>query len=271
MRTQDVSGQGPFENRRGDSSTAISESGSLEAPHSQAEASTVESRLARDPWFARMCAQTRTELLLRAAVVHRHCGEYVFRKGDTHGGLFALLSGRLKASTLREDGKEGILVVLEPVTWFGEASNLDGLPRSHDVSALEDATLLYVDAALFNDLMEHNSFARCIGQLQASHIRLVYSLLEAATLRSTRARVACRLRHLAERDLHFDPNEPVDEALRPVINITHDTLAMMLGITRQTLALELKELVAKGAISTSYGRIRVESVQILRDVESKHA
>ena len=38
---------------------------------------------------------------------------------------------------------------------------------------------------------------------------------------------------------------------------------MMLGVTRQTLSLEIKALAASGAVSLSYGRIVIESEQAL--------
>lgn len=39
---------------------------------------------------------------------------------------------------------------------------------------------------------------------------------------------------------------------------------MMLGLTRQTLALELKALAATGAISLTYGRVVIESEPALQ-------
>ncbi|MET0348586.1 MAG: helix-turn-helix domain-containing protein [Rhizobacter sp.] len=50
--------------------------------------------------------------------------------------------------------------------------------------------------------------------------------------------------------------------------MTQDALAMMLGITRQTLALELKAMVTAGAITLGYGRIRIESFERLKALEA---
>ena len=55
-----------------------------------------------------------------------------------------------------------------------------------------------------------------------------------------RARVARRLLSLARGDTPLLPR------VRRVIPITRETLAMMLGVTRQTLALELKGIAATG-------------------------
>ena len=36
------------------------------------------------------------------------------------GGFYGLAAGMIKISTLRHDGREAILAVLEPGNWFGE-------------------------------------------------------------------------------------------------------------------------------------------------------
>src|ERR1700761_3000242 len=88
--------------------------------------------MSSDPWFGALNLQERKTLLLDAVPLHVRPGEYVFRKGDAPNGLYAVTRGFLKGSTLLENGKEAILGVLEPGIWFGEASMVDGLPRSHD-------------------------------------------------------------------------------------------------------------------------------------------
>jgi CRP/FNR family transcriptional regulator, cyclic AMP receptor protein len=81
--------------------------------------------------------------------------------------------------------------------------------------------------------------------------------VEDATLHSTRARVARRLLLLASGDVSTWPES------RQNVSVSQDTLAMMLGITRQTLSLELKVLAEKGAIALRYGRIEICSKDIL--------
>jgi hypothetical protein len=53
-----------------------------------------------------------------------------------------------------------------------------------------------------------------------------------------------------------------------VLEVTHDTLAMMIGVTRQTLALELKEMERRGALRIGYGRIKIMSMAKLREMEA---
>jgi CRP/FNR family cyclic AMP-dependent transcriptional regulator len=219
-------------------------------------------RLCTDPWFGALDADLRGQLLAAARPLSLEPGEFAFRQGDPDDGILGLVRGMLKASTLREDGKEAILAVLEPGNWFGEASCVDHEPRRHDVVAMVPCTLLHVGQGRLDELLRREGFAIALLRLESMHLRATYALVEDATLRSTRARVARRLRRLASGDA-----APPGTAPRQAVTVTQENLAMMLGITRQTLALELKALAAGGAIAIRYGRIEIESLQRLNEFE----
>jgi CRP/FNR family transcriptional regulator, cyclic AMP receptor protein len=208
-------------------------------------------------WFCALPAAQQAALVGRSERVTLRPGEYLFRRGDTPTCFYGLRSGRLKAFTLREDGREAILAVIEPGNWFGQTSLTSRQPRPRDVVALERATLLALGSAAFEDLMQDSAFARAIAELQAIHMNWLYRIVEDATLHSTRARIARRLLLLASGDVTTAPHS------RDEISLSQDTVAMMLGITRQTLSLELKTLAEEGAITLRYGRIEITSKDIL--------
>ena len=207
--------------------------------------------LSANPWFGSVPLAQRKAMLARSAPVHMRAGEMLFRRGDAPGGFYGLASGVLKASTLLEDGKEAILSFIEAGNWFGEISLLDNQPRTHDVTALGEATVLVLPRAEFDALMAQASFARAMAGLLAGRIRMLYGLVEDATLRSTRARVARRLLALARGDVSLSG------ASRASLPVPQEALAMMLGITRQTLSKELKALAAQGVLALRYGRMEI--------------
>ncbi len=214
-----------------------------------------------NPWFASLPLSEQQTMLSESELVRLSPGECLFRRGDTPAAFCGLVNGRLKVSTLREDGKEAILVVLEPGNWFGQASILTGLPRAHNVTALEPAGVLTIKPAVFEILMQRYTFVRAIAVLESMHANLLYQMIEDATLHSTRARVARRLLRLAYGDATMALDSRAD------IPVSQDVLAMMLGITRQTLALELKVMAARGAVALRYGHIEIVSAKILRTFE----
>lgn len=208
-----------------------------------------------------MDARERRKLLAGAVTLHFRAGEYVYNKGDLPNGFYGLVDGVLRGSTLLENGKEAILGLIEPGIWFGETSMIDGLPRSIDVTALDDSKVLRVDMATFVELMRGNSFARSIALLQATRMRSLYAVIEDATLRSTRSWIARQLQRLARAEGAGSGGG------YHVVAISQEMLAMTLGISRQTLALELKAMAARGILSIEYGRIRISSIEALKEVE----
>ena len=222
--------------------------------------------LSANPWFGALPLRERRAMLAASEVLRLRPGEMLFRQGDKvapgQGAFYGLVKGAFKISSLREDGKEAILVVLEAGNWFGEISLIDQQPRTHDATALGPAEVLALPRAAFDELMKHTVFAQAIARMLAARMRSLYGMVEDATLRSTRARVARRLLLLAR----GDATQARDA--RPVVPVSQEALAMMLGITRQTLSKELKALVQGGAVVLGYGRIEIASGAVLERLGS---
>lgn len=217
--------------------------------------------LSANPWFGALPVRERRSLLSAAELQRLRAGEMLFRQGDKvppgAGAFYGLVKGSFKISSLREDGKEAILAVLEAGNWFGEISLIDQQPRTHDATALGPAEVLALPRAAFDELMKGPAFSQAVCRMLAARTRSLYGMVEDATLRSTRARVARRLLLLAR----GDATQAHDA--RPVVPVSQEALAMMLGITRQTLSKELKSFAQQGAIRLGYGRIGIESTVLL--------
>lgn len=207
--------------------------------------------LSNNPWFGGLPLGERKAMLAAADVVQFRAGEMLYRKGDVAGGFFCVVQGAFKVSTLGEDGREGILSVIEAGNWFGEAALIDGLPRPHDATAVQASVVLAIQPQGFKRLMQRSAFARAIAVLLCGRVRVLYGMVEDAMLRSTPTRIARRLLTLAR----GDATQASDA--RTSVAVSQEALAMMLGITRQTLSKELKVLVRDGVLGLGYGRIEI--------------
>ncbi|MDQ0569684.1 CRP/FNR family cyclic AMP-dependent transcriptional regulator [Variovorax paradoxus] len=220
----------------------------------------------RNPWFMSMPRAQREALLGAGELIHVRRGAMMFRQGDpihaAGGGFYGLLAGTIKISSLRQDGREAILAVLEPGNWFGEITLIDGSPRTHDATALEALDVLVVPPEAFAQQMRDVVFANAIAAMLAARVRMLYGLTEDATLRSLRARVAHRLLVLARGDATQSVH------LRRTLMLPQEALAMMLGVTRQTLSKELNALAGEGVIGLGYGRIELLSLDALQALVS---
>lgn len=85
-------------------------------------------QLDAQPWFAALPQALRADLLSHAALRRLPAGRALFRRGDPPCGLYAVLSGSVTIGAVDAQGKEALLTVAGPVTWFGEIALFDGLP-----------------------------------------------------------------------------------------------------------------------------------------------
>lgn len=211
-------------------------------------------------WLSTLAPATRATILRNGRTIRISAKGHAVRRGDAPNGFYGVLAGMLAACTVLRDGRQMVFGLLEPGDWFGEGSSMDGLPRSHDILVLRDAQLLHIAPPVLEELMHDANFVRAVGVLQAARVRTIFSFFEDAALQTTRVRMARRLLKLTQGDAATAPR------LRRVVPVTHELLAMMLGLTRQTMALELKALAATGAISLNYGRVVIESESLLRAI-----
>ena len=75
----------------------------------------------------------------------------LFSQGDNSDSMFLVLAGELRARTV-VGGKETILATFGPGDFFGDMALFDHGPRSADVVANEDSTLLKITSISFDRL-----------------------------------------------------------------------------------------------------------------------
>jgi CRP/FNR family transcriptional regulator, cyclic AMP receptor protein len=211
-------------------------------------------------WFGSLNSVDQQVILGAVQARGLRTNEALFLQGDGAGDFYYLKKGVLKISSVQENGKEAIFSMMEAGTWFGAIALLDKLPRSHSARAMSPCELLVVPQAAFNRLMHSAGFARAIAVMLAVGVRGLFGMIEDATMGSTRARIAARLLALA----HGGTADANSSA-----RISQDSLAMMLGITRQTLNKQLQAMAADGTIALGYGRIGIASVNALKAIADR--
>lgn len=209
-----------------------------------------------NPWFMSLPERERDALLAAAAPQSLGRGAILFRKGERTAdtaadGFYCVVSGCLKASSLHENGRESILTLIEPGHWFGELTLVDPAGRSHDITAVVDTDVLVVRNEAFERLMESPVFVRAIARLLALRLRMVFSALDDGALCSTSMRIVRRLVMLAHGDANALPSG------RTRLPVSQDALAMMLGISRQTLNKELRSLAEADLVRVGYRHIDI--------------
>ncbi|MGQ7933179.1 Crp/Fnr family transcriptional regulator [Paraburkholderia sp. D1E] len=213
--------------------------------------------LERSAWFRSAPAPMRAQLIEAGRVERLTGGERLFTRGDSDDGLYCVLDGLVRIGAASSAGKEALLAVIEPVNWFGEIALFDSRPRTHDAYAERDSDLFHVPRTALAVLLERTpEYWHVFGLLLAQKLRLAFDAIEEAALLPAAPRVARRLLLMAGG--YGEPG-----ALRRVLKVPQEDLAMMLALSRQTINQVLKQFEMQGALKLGYAEIEITDVQKL--------
>lgn len=180
--------------------------------------------------------------------------EVVFEKGMPGHEMFAILTGRVKIGSFSEDGKEVIFAILESGDFFGEASLLDGQPRSATCTAIEDCQMLVVERRTFISFLERNpSLAIHLLSLLSERLRSADGQMEEINFFPLPARLARKLLALAA-----EHGDVVGKKIEIAMNISQQELGNMVSVSRESVNKQLNQWVKEGLVSLSPGLIVVE-------------
>lgn len=202
-------------------------------------------------WF-RDLSEADVAKIAALAIPRRYAaGELVHCKLDPAAGLYGILCGRVRISSINAEGRESVFSFMGPGDWFGHIGLLDGLPRTHDIRAIQDSVILVIHHEEFQQLLESNvilykHFALKLCEL----IRMAFSAIDDGTLLTLEGRLAKRLVTLA--DTHGVPHP---EGVLINLHLPQHELATILNVTRQTVNRKLAEWRSHGWIAIHYGQI----------------
>jgi CRP-like cAMP-binding protein len=181
-------------------------------------------------------------------------GTVILFEHDPGDSLFVLRQGRVKVVRVGEDGREVILGVLGPGEYFGELSLIDDMPRSAHVIAMEDSALLMLHRDDFRRRVEASPpVAWALLQGLSRRLRRADDKIGGLVLLDVPGRIArLLLDHAAEGG---DPT--IQKAL------THQTIAQMIGASRETVSRAMREFQDAHWISVERRRITVTNREAL--------
>jgi CRP/FNR family transcriptional regulator len=186
-------------------------------------------------------------------------GDFAFRVGDAKQGTYLLLQGRLKFFRLTPDGHEVILWFCFPGEVFGMSEVPAAKGRRVNVEACEASEVAIVSDAAFNRFLDdHPDAARLCRRTMAARLGLLANMLVNLVADDAYARVAKLVLHLG---LHH--GEKRGGQIRLQIPLTHQEIAGMAGVNRQTVTRILGDLKKRKIVSLSRRGLCIESEELL--------
>jgi CRP/FNR family transcriptional regulator, cyclic AMP receptor protein len=216
--------------------------------------------LKQGAWFAQLPAHLRELLLRHGQTQHLDAGQRLFLRGDPCDGLYAVLSGAMLISGSTQDGRNAVLAVLPPATWFGEISIIDDGPRTHDAHAHMASTLWWVSRSVVDDLLaEHPELWRHLARLVTAKTRLLFMRLSDMAAQPAQARLIHELLRLAEGyGMAQTTSGP------RVLPIKLEQLAGLASTSRQTASEVLGQLQRLGVVRRQALGLEVLDTEALR-------
>jgi CRP-like cAMP-binding protein len=193
-------------------------------------------------------------------------GHRLFSRGDKPLAYFGVTTGAVRFTRANHAGKEMILDVAAPGTFFGEISILGDKGRGYDAQCLGDTLLLTVNADDFHALFDRDQiFRRHVVKRMCARIDAYYDSFEDVLLLKLSARIAKRLLGLARAQQSLHGGSLVLDA-----GLSQENLASMFGISRQSLNKYLVEWKERDWIEVQYGRIAIRDMHALQAVSEEH-
>lgn len=218
--------------------------------------------IAGNPWFAGLPEPIIDTLIGAARLRTLAAGGLLHARGDPADGCYGVLSGAVRISATAVDGRRIALAVLGPGSWFGEISMIDRQLRSHDAHASGPTGLLIVPAPVIRNLIEsdvaiHAHFSRLVCQ----RLRAMFAAMEDQLFAPLPIRLARRLLMLADA-------YGADPTVATRLPLGQENIAAMLGVTRQSANVVLRNFASRDLIEVGYGWIAIKDVAELNRLAS---
>lgn len=203
--------------------------------------------------FADLPEETLSDLGKRVWQKQVDAGAVIVSQEEPGDALFVISSGKVKVVLYGETGREIILSILRDGDFFGEMALLDRQPRSANVVAVEDSSLLGLDREAFQThLSAHPTTSLAILAEMSRRLRHADEVIGNLALLDVYARVARTIRDLAQKQ-----GEPVDGGLLIKERPTQQEIAGLIGTSRETVSRALNDFTRRGLLEMQGKQILV--------------
>lgn len=187
---------------------------------------------------------------------HYKKGEVILRGGDTPQGVYFIDKGYVRDYSISKDGEELTLIIFKSEDFFPMQWVFNDRINQHYFDAMSAVELWRCPKEDFIDFIEKNPE---IFLELTSHITLrlsgIMQRMEYLAFGNAYQKVASILAICAERFGEKKGNDIIID-----IPLTHKDIAMLVGMTRETVSIELKKLQRKGIVDHDRRFIVVKDV-----------
>lgn len=205
---------------------------------------------------------TESELafLAQRAVPRRFSpGETVFSEGEPCVGLFAVESGHVRIFKSSASGREQVLSIDGPGSSIAELPVFDGGNYPASVTALDDATLLFVSKQDFKALcLAHPQVALKVLRVVGARLRRLVGIIEELSFTTVRHRLASLLLRLARTE-----GKRTTDGVEVTLPVSNQELASQIGTVRELISRNLSRFQSEGLVKMDGRSVIIHDLKAL--------
>lgn len=209
--------------------------------------------------FQRLSADQLSRLERRARMREFPRNSAIFLPSDVADGVFLLGQGRVRICSNTTDGKQAILAFIDPGEVFGELSLVQGGEREERAEAAVDSTVILLPGDELRQILEESApLALGVTKLIGLRRKRIERRLRNLLFRSNRDRLGHLLLELTEQY-----GKVVDDSVLLDIKLSHQELASLIGVTRETVTTLLGEMQVEGLLLISRQKVIIRNLRRL--------
>ncbi len=206
--------------------------------------------------FSRLDESTLRRIESRSKIRSFKRGEPVYLPADAADGIMLLVAGRVRICHITPEGKQSIMVFVDPGEIFGELAVLDGGSRNEYAEAAENCQVVLIPRAEMQWLMQqYADISFGITKLIGFRRQRIEKRLRNLLFRSNRERLILLLLELVEQYGETD-----NGVTHLNLKLSHQELANIIGSTRETVTVVLGKLQSEGYLEIARRKIRITNL-----------
>jgi len=211
--------------------------------------------------FADLTAEELASVTGHIAIREFQKGQVILFEEDANKYMYSVLSGEVKVFHMTEDGKESIVAFHGAGESFGEVSLIDQLAAPATVVALERSLVLLIGRDDFFEIIRNQpKVMHKLLLLLTGRLRLAWNQVRMLHFKDASYRIMASIK-----DLCLERGEPAPEGVLLKLRLTHQNIADMTGLTRETVTRVIDKWKKQGLLFVDENRHMLVSHQVFEE------
>ncbi|HET8865622.1 MAG TPA: Crp/Fnr family transcriptional regulator [Gracilimonas sp.] len=220
------------------------------------------SKLGMVSFFLDLKQEDLDEIVKRFSATHYREGDEIYYQGEPAHYLRVVVEGAVKLFRYTDEGKDVVLDILNPGSYFGSLKLLGSDVYTESTVAQSDCCILSIGLKDFREILqEYPSVGIAILEMSAEKLRSSQEQIKQLTTQPVEKRIANILLTLSEK---FGENK--EEGTLIQLPFSRKDLADMVGTTTESASRVMSNFQKEGIIETGRQWVAIKDIKRLRTI-----